>query len=329
MPRYDDRAMLPLLLALSLGAPPPLPTGPVRQTSQAFGQPVEVEVRGLSLEAAREAIGQAVSEVAAFQRLEESAIAALNAAAGKGPQTVDPRILAVLARAWSFCDWSDGAHGPLGRDLYALWGLRAPVAEAPDSDQIQQVAATATCGRLSLDSGKGTATLAAGSGLDLLGFVEGAAVDHAVEILRQRKAADGFVRIGAVQRGFGPGPNGKGWPVALPQFPGQEGPADQIYLRDRAIATASQSDHPLGGGALSYLNQRTGLPATGTLATVAVSELALDAQGLATSMLILGPRAGQLRIGTLRPRPSLLWYLGSGEGTPLVVDYRWSDVIRR
>ena len=62
---------------------------------------------------------------------------------------------------------------------------------------------------------------------------------------------------------------------------------------------------------------------------MAVSELALDAQGLATSMLILGPRAGQIRIGTLRPRPSLLWFLGSGEGAPLVVDYRWSDITRR
>ena len=65
------------------------------------------------------------------------------------------------------------------------------------------------------------------------------------------------------------------------------------------------------------------------LAAVAVTELAVDAQGLAATMLILGPREGQLRMGTLRPRPSLLWFLGSGEGRPLLVDYRWSDVNRR
>jgi len=321
--------MLPLLLALALGAPAPLLSSPVRQSAQAFGKPMDIELRGLPAEEAREAIAQAIAEVVAFQRLADAGVAALNAAAGKGPQPVDPRILAVLARARSFCDWSDGAHGPFGRDLYALWGLRSPVAESPGPDQVRQAASAATCDRLALDPQKGTATLAAGSGLDLLGFVEGAAVDQAVDVLRQRKAGDGFVRIGPVQRGFGPGPGGKGWPVALPQFPGQEGPADQVYLRDRSIATASQADHPLQGVAQSYLNQRTGLPVSGTLATVAVSELAVDAEGLATSMLILGPRAGQIRIGTLRPRPSLLWFLGSGEGAPLVVDYRWSDIMRR
>jgi thiamine biosynthesis lipoprotein len=321
--------MLPLLLALWAGAPAPAPLLPVRQSSQAFGKPLDIEVRGLTEESAREAIAQAVADIGEFQRLTDGGIAALNAAAGKGPQPVDPRLLALLARAWSFCEWSEEAHGPLGRDLYALWGLHAAVAASPGPEQVRQAVSAAACGRLTLDPQKGTAALAVGSGLDLLGYVEGAAVDRAVELLRQRQAADGFVRIGPVERGFGPGPEGKGWPVALPLFPGQEGPADQIYLRDRAVATASQTDHPLHGGTMSYLNQRTGLPTSGALATVAVSELALDAQALATAMLILGPREGQLRIGGLRPRPSLLWFLGSGEGAPLVVDYRWSDVTRR
>jgi thiamine biosynthesis lipoprotein ApbE len=323
--------MLPLLLALLAGAPAPLPSSPppVRQSAQAFGQPAEIEVRGLSAEDAREAIRQAMAEIADVERLTDGGVAALNANAGKGPQPVDPRLLAALARAASFCEWSEGAHGPLGRDLYALWDARSAAAELPSPEQSQQAAGLANCGRLTLDPGKGTATLAAGSGLDLLGFAEGAAVDRAVEVLRQRKVEDGFVRIGPVERGFGPGPAGKGWPVALPRLPGQEEPANEVYLRDRALAAASQSDHPLQGGAWSYLNQRKGQPTPGVLATVAVTELAGDAQGLATTMLILGPREGQLRIGTLRPRPALLWFLGTGTGAPLLVDYRWSDVTTR
>jgi thiamine biosynthesis lipoprotein len=320
--------MLPLLLALWAVVPLPVPAPPIRQSAQVFGKPMDVEVRDLPPESAREAIQQAIAGAVELQRLTEAGVAALNAAAGKGPQPVDPQLLAVLARAVGFCEWSEGAHGPFGRDLYALWGLRSPAPEPPAADQVRQAAGVATCNRLTFDPQKGTATLVAGSGLNLLGFIEGAAVDRAVDLLRQRKAGDGFVRIGAVQRGFGPGPGGKGWPVALPQFPGQEGAADLIYLRDRAVATAAQSDHPLLGGTLSYVNQRTGRLAPGTLATVAVTEVALDAEGLATAMLILGPREGQLRIGAMRPRPSLLWFLGSGEGAPLIVDYRWSDVNR-
>ncbi|MEO6191553.1 MAG: FAD:protein FMN transferase [Thermoanaerobaculia bacterium] len=328
--------MLPLLLALLVGAQAPpvaapsTPAAPIRQSVQAFGKPAEIEVRGLPPEEARGALQKAFAEIAEIERLTSgAALAALNATAGKGPRTIDPRLLAVLTRAGGFCVWSEGAHGPLGRDLYALWGLRAPVEDTPSAEQIQQAMGLAACDRLTLESPPGSVALAAGSGLDLYGFAEGAAVDRAVEVLRQQKVDNGFVRIGPVERGFGPGPQGKGWPVAMPRLPGQEEHADQIYLRDRALAAASQTDRPLQGGPWSYLNQRTGQPAPGVLATVAVAELAMDAQGLAIAMLVMGPREGQLRIGTLRPRPALLWYLGTGAGDPLVVDYRWSDVVRK
>src|SRR4051794_5066773 len=214
--------MLPLLLVL-LAGPSPTP-------AQAFGQPVEIQIRGLSEEATREAVQKALAGVSEMERLIEGGTAALSAAAGKGPQPADPRLLDLLARAWSFCQWSEGAHGPFGRDLYNLWGLRSKVEDPPDAEAVLQAAKAAACDRLTLDPQKKTATLAAGSGVDLVGFAEGAAVDRAVEILREQKAGNAFVRVGQVQRGFGPGPAGQGWPVPLPQIPGLEEHTDQVYL---------------------------------------------------------------------------------------------------
>ncbi|HEY9422395.1 MAG TPA: FAD:protein FMN transferase, partial [Thermoanaerobaculia bacterium] len=187
----------------------------------------------------------------------------------------------------------------------------------------------AACNRLTLDKAKGAAALAAGGGLDLWGFAEGYAVDRAVEVLRRQGVGNGIVRIGRVHRGFGPGPSGKGWPVRLPQVPGLEEPGGLVYLKNQSLAVAAQSDHPQqGSGRAPYLNQRNGRPAQGVLTTMTVTQLAMDAQGLATALLIVGPREGQLRIGSLRPRPSVLWFLGTGAGSPLQVDYRWSDVSR-
>jgi hypothetical protein len=65
------------------------------------------------------------------------------------------------------------------------------------------------------------------------------------------------------------------------------------------------------------------------LAVLAATDLALDAQALAASLFIVGPREGQLRMGSLRPRPNVRWFLGSGGGAPLQVDYRWSELSRR
>lgn len=326
--------MLPLLLALLLRASPTSAESP---PPQAFGRPVEIEVRDLPQEKAREAIQKAQAEIAAIERLTDASrpdggLAALNAAAGKGPQPVDPRLLAVLARASDFCFWSEGAHGPLGRDLYSLWGLRTPAPDPPTPERLEKAVSLAACSQLVVDRQKGTATLAADGGLELWGFAEGLAVDRAVEILRQGGAGNGFVRIGEIQRGFGPGPGGKGWPVALPRLHGLEEPAGQVYLRDRSLAFASQSDHPLqssGTTGFPYINQRTGQPARSVLATAAITDAALDAEGLAAALLIAGPREGQLRMGSLRPRPSVLWFLGSGTGPPLQVGYRWSEVNRR
>lgn len=322
--------MLTCLLALLLGAPLP---APVRQTETAFGRPAEIEVRDLSRDAAREAIGKALAEIAETERLTDGArpgsgLAALNAAAGQGPRKPDPRLAAMLAHALAFCYWSEGANGPLGRDLNALWGLRSPATAPPNADQTEKAAALTACTHLTVDPEKGTVALEAGSGLDLWGFAEGLAVDRAVEVLRQNGAVNGFVRIGSVQRGFGRGPGGKGWPVDLPQPPGLEEPVGRLYLRDHAVAVAALADHPLGAST-PYLSHRTGRPTEGIVSTVVVTELAAEAQGLATSLFVLGPREGQTRLGSLRPRPSVLWFMGTGAGTPLQVGYRWSDVNRR
>lgn len=331
-------AVAVLWWAATLVAPLAPSTPVVRVESTAFGQPVEIAVLDPSPQAreAREAISAAQAEIAEIERLTDpgrtdGGLGALNATAGQGPQPVPPRLLPLLVRGREFCLWTEGAHGALGRDLYQVWGVRTRSAAVPAPEQILRATAAAACNNLGLDAKSGRAALAAGAGLDLLGFAEGEAVDRAVEVLKQRGITDGRVRVGGVYRAFGKGPQGKGWPVVLPAFKGMERPDDPILLRDQALAIADAGERPLevGGEKLSpYLNQRTGVPTTGVVATIVVTQLAGDASPLAASLLITGPREGQLRIGSLRPRPSALWLLGNGLGAPLRVVYRWTEVTR-
>jgi thiamine biosynthesis lipoprotein len=324
---------------------------PVRIASTAFGRRLEIEVRDLPSETARAAIQAALDEVSATERLlrPDSAepaggIGSLNAAAGHGPQPVDPKLMPLLVRAQEFCFWSEGAHGPLGRNLYEAWGLRAskpepePKAEPdnpapaalPEPGLLQEATAAARCEALTLSPAKDTAELAAGSRLDLGGFAEGHAVDQAVATLRQSGVANGFVQIGSIQRGFGKGVDGKGWKIILPRFTGMDRPSGRFLLRDRAAAVLTTQDGSMRIAdqvLLPYLNQRTGLPAPGVIGVAAVTDLAVDAQALAIAMVLTGPREGQLRLGSLRPSPSVLWFLGSGSGAPLQADHHWGDVI--
>ena len=142
-------------------------------------------------------------------------------------------------------------------------------------------------------------------------------------------AGNAFVRIGGVQRGMGPGPHGDGWPVEMPRVPGLDSPLEPVRLLDEALAVADHRDGPLTAGGETYppyLDLRKGRPMDGVMAVLAASELAVEAQGLAAVMFVTGSRDGQLRLGSLDPRPSVLWLLGSGEGRPLLVEYRWSEL---
>ncbi len=321
--------MLPLVLGLLFGAVTAAPsvTQPLRLAGQVFGAQAEIEVRDLPKEAARTAIEAAFQEMAEVERLLAPDVPAggltlLNAAAGQGPRPVEPRLLAALTRALDFCLWSEGAYGPLGRDLNALWRLRSGGVPAPPApERLGAASALTACARLRLDPQKGTAELAEGSGLDLWGFAEGFAVDRAVEILRGQGVKNALVTAGMVRRGLGPGPSGKGWPVQLPAS--LDGSTDRIFLRDRAFALASGAERPL-----LFVNQRTGQPASGVTSILTLTELAVDAQALAVTLAILGPREGRLRLGSLRPQPSVLWMMGTGSGEPLIVGHHWSEVTR-
>jgi thiamine biosynthesis lipoprotein len=348
-----------LLSSLLLGAGAAVPSSevriqasaldvrPVRIASTAFGQRLEIEVRDLPREVAKAAIQAALDEVSATEKLlrpdssEAGGVGALNAAAGHGPQPVDPKLMPLLVRAQEFCFWSEGAHGPLGRSLYEAWGLRAPAddpasspapraAALPDPGLLQQATAAARCESLTLNPAKDTAELAAGSRLDLGGFAEGHAVDMAIEMLKRNGVANGFVQIGPIQRGLGKGVDGRGWKIILPRFTGMDRPSGRFLLRDRAAAVLSTLDGSMRIAdqvLLPYLNQRTGLPAPGVMGVATVTDLAVDAQALAVAMILTGPREGQLRLGSLRPSPSVLWFLGNGSGAPLQADHHWGDVI--
>lgn len=324
-----------LALTTALAAAQPAALSLAEKDLSAFGQPVAIKVLGLAPEAAARALSEAELALARTEALFDpegksaGSVGRLNAAAGGGPQPVDPAVLDALARTLGFCSWSDGSSSPLAGELYRLWGLRTPAAALPIPADLAAAAESAACDRLRLDPAKGTAELAAGSRVDLWSYSLGLAVDAAVEALKGAGAENGFVAVGTVVRAFGEGADGRGWLAEPPAVAGLDRPLPSIWLVDRALAAASREDAAIGAGGETYppyLDMRSGKPAAGCLAVLAATELATEAQGLAAAMFATGSRAGQLRLGRLQPRPAVLWVLGSGEGHPLVVEYHWGEL---
>lgn len=323
------------LLVVALAAP--LPAGaseaePRRLTAEAFGAPVEIEVRDLSAERARTVLRDAFHHLRDTERLLSEAAERLNAdAQTERAVALAPPVLTLLERAQSFCHWSNGAVGPLGGGLLDHW--RAVGANPAPPPVPASLAATTACDRLALDPVSATARVAAGSRVDLRPFAVGFAIDRTVETLRERGSGNGRVRVGRIERAFGPGPHPAdawgdplppGWPASLPDFESYEEPVDRLRLTDGALAVLWRADWPAGRPL--HVDLRTGRPPGTVWATVAVTELALDAQALSVAAMVLGAREGRFRMAGLSPEPAILWLMGSGRGRPLRSDLNWSRI---
>lgn len=349
-PAYDDfvtrilsRLLQPQALTLAVCLLTPAPSGSLagapaakaprddvptalQIAGSAFGERLEVEVLDLPKAGAERALDAAWDAVVRAER----ELGKLHAAARSGKATLSPDLFALLARASSFCTWSDGASGAAGGAVYRLWEESAERGALPTPDRLEEAAATAKCARLSLQAETSQLALAAGSELDLRGFVRGWAVDLAVRSLVEAGAANLRVELGPVIRGVGPGPGGKGWPVFLPTLSASGNPLSRVLLVDQAIAVVDPELAALtiaGERILPAFDLRSGRPATGVSSVAAVTTLAADAEPLAMAMSVLGANGGQLRLGSLRPKPSVLWLLGSGD-TAVVASSNWSAVRR-
>jgi thiamine biosynthesis lipoprotein ApbE len=323
--------LAPVAFALGTLASAALAAEVVRLEGELAGERALIEVAGLEPGAADAAaragwiaLAQADGELRALER-------AFEEAAGGSVAPGDERF-ALLERADRFCRWSDGVVSALGGKLFRLWGMRFPAPGRPAPDVLAGAVESTRCDRLALDRAARLARVAAGTEVDLMPFELGWAVDRAVTALASAGAANVRVALGGVERGTGAGPDGRGWRVTPPRLPGAAAPLDSVYLRDRATAVVVAYDRPIdlgGDPAPRFLDLRKGRSSTGVLAVVVVTEVAADAQALGWAMFAIGAGTGQQRLGNLRPEPSVLWALGSGEGEPLLAVTRWSAVPKR
>jgi thiamine biosynthesis lipoprotein len=302
---------------------------PLRLSATIGGERAVVEVRDLPADQAMPAAKAALEEIAIVHRTltidnQESPIARINEQAGKGVEEIDGETGTLLHKAIGYCVWTRGAQGPLGGALYDLWETsRLP----PRGEKLDEAVLTAACRSLILDPETQRAALAGGSRIDLRHFIAGYAIDQATHSLQEAGARNTWIEFAGIMRASGGGPQGDGWKVTLPLFPGQTEAFDPIRLRNSALAVVGSHDQRFdfdSGSYAAFLDQRSGRPPSGVLGVLAVSELAIDAQGIATSMMILGNREGMLRLGTTDPSPSVLWLMGDGSGEPLLTTYKWS-----
>lgn len=305
-------------LAVLSPAAPALPSAPARpsrpgdgdeptvvRATVAFHAPVRITIAGLPQAEALAIASRALAEIRRIDALVrpdrlDSAVASLNRSGRL--DGADPRLLALVADARRWAEWTDGAFDPTVQPLWRFHaGLKPgdfPVAASRLDAQVALVDHRA----IRVD-GDTIRLERQGAALTLNGLAQGFAADRALAVARALGADRVLVDAGEFVAGLGPRSSG-GWRVGVHDpdvaTPGGQASVDDrpvpslagvIDLADRAVASSAGGSWRFdAAGSVNHLfDPRSGRSPTTLLGVTVVAPTATMADALSTAFMVMAP----------------------------------------
>lgn len=198
---------------------------------------------------------------------------------------------ALLERALSISQETDGLFDPTVRPLVTLWGFHTDRPQVPSQTSIDAILPWVDSTQVTL-TGE-TVTLGPGQELDLGGIAKGFASARVMDIFRAHGVTSGMVSLGGNVQTLGTRTDGAPWHVGL-RDPAGDGASylGVLSVADRAVITSGGYERFFEENGQRYihiLDPRTGWPAQSDLqsATVIAQDGVL-ADGLSTALYIMG-----------------------------------------
>jgi thiamine biosynthesis lipoprotein len=230
----------------------------------------------------------------------DSEVARFNASASTEWYDVSADLAAVVQASLDISAASDGVFDITVAPLVAAWGFgpSGQPSVLPGDEQIAQIAATVGYRKLHVRLDRPALRKdVAGLSIDLNGIAPGFAVDRLADRLQALQIENFMIDIGGEIRAQGHNARGERWHIAV-EHPVDTGrtPYASVWLDGAAVSTSGEyRDHyDRDGHRYSHtIDPRTGHTldrAPGSV--VVVAPLTAQADGWATALNVLGPRAG-------------------------------------
>jgi len=256
------------------------------------------DVEREALERGVAAVLEAVNDRMSTYR-ENSELSLFNAGAAAGNIPVSPDTLAVVDEALRISRLSGGAFDPTVGPLVGLWGFGA-YGGAPAVPARDRIAATIPAtGFRHVRTSASPPALAKDRDdirVDLSGIAKGFGVDKVAEYLELSGVEYYLVEIGGELRGRGYNSQGSVWRIGIERPDLPAAPRRVVRLGGQGLATSG--DYRIfferDGARYSHiLDPRSGRPVDHGLASVTVvAPTAMEADGLSTALMVMGPAAG-------------------------------------
>ena len=230
----------------------------------------------------------------------ESELSRLSRTSGSGQAVpLSERLWFVLSRAQEFSRRSGGAFDVTVGPCVWLWRKARREHRLPDPAALAEAMKAVGYKNIQLDPKRRTARLLVPNmRLDLGAIAKGYAVSEAVVVLRERGIRSALVVGGGNMAMSDPPPGKPGWRIAVPSPNASDTakePTRHVLLSRTALSTSGDFFQflEIGGKHYSHLvNPRTGIGLTDHCQVMVIAPDGITADGLSTSVGVLGPKAG-------------------------------------
>ena len=264
-----------------------------------MGTAAEISVSQADPKEAEDAMGAAFQEMERVNILmshyrPDSEASRITRFAGQKEIRVSPETVEVIERALYFSCLSGGAFDITIGPVFRLWNFRE--GKIPDDRSLRENLKRVDYRKVKAN-GAGSSVFLEDNGmeLDLGAIAKGYAVDLACTVLLKRGMENFLVKLGGEIKARGEKEPGVPWIIGIqhPRLPFEL--LAKLKVRDAAISTSGDYEKFFLRGGERYhhiLNPSTGMPVRECQSVTILAPASMDADALATTVFVLGPRKG-------------------------------------
>lgn len=246
-------------------------------------------------------IDEVIAEITRIENLisdwkSDSQISEVNNNAGIRPVIVDREVFELTKRAIQLSHITDGAFDISFAALDKVWKFDGSMTSMPAPEVIRKSVENVGYRNIVLDSAASTLFLMKkGMKIGFGALGEGYATDRCRSMMIAKGVTAGIINGSGDMSSWGKQPNGKHWNIGLTNPFKTNKLLTVIPLYNDAITTSGSYEKFVMFNGIRYshiINPATGYPATGLCSVTIKGPDAETANGLSTSIMVLGEKAG-------------------------------------
>ncbi|MEJ5996154.1 FAD:protein FMN transferase [Pedobacter sp. Du54] len=272
-----------------------------KRSTTLMGSRFDITIVAADSASAEANIDLVIAEVSRIENLisdwrSTTQIGQVNSNAGIKPVKVDSEVFALTERAIHLSEITDGFFDISFAAMDRIWKFDGSMTEMPSPEAIKKSVEKVGYKNIVLDKANSTIFLKfKGMKIGFGALGEGYAADRCKELMLKKGIEAGIVNGSGDMNTWGKQPDGSAWNIGITDPKNPTALLAVVPLAHGAVVTSGSYEKFVVFNGKRYahiINPKTGYPATGLSSVTIFGPSAEMANGLSTSIMVLGKKAG-------------------------------------